>query len=87
MPEQYPQIASGVLFKNERKQEGSKQPDYTGPGETQDGRKVKLAAWLKQKNGRTFMSWAVQEDNSDKDQQQSHPQQAGGDVDSADIPF
>ena len=35
---------SGVLFKNDKKAEGSKQPDYNGNAEV-NGKKVEIAAW------------------------------------------
>ena len=53
---------SGILFKNTRKQEGSKQPDYEGHIEIQ-GQKWRLAGWLRksQKSGATFLSLKVSE--------------------------
>lgn len=49
----------GTLFKNDRKTPGSNQPDYTGPGEAADGTKYRVAAWLKEKDGRKYLSWEL----------------------------
>jgi hypothetical protein len=51
---------SGVLFRNLRKKEGSKQPDYRGDLLI-DGARFELAAWIREaKNGRKFLALAVQ---------------------------
>lgn len=53
-------VNSGVLFKNNRKQEGSNQPDYSGTGNWQ-GQDFQISAWLKEgKNGK-FFSFSFQE--------------------------
>jgi uncharacterized protein (DUF736 family) len=47
---------SGSLFRNERKQEGDRQPDYRGDAMV-NGRKVEIAAWLKTSaSGKKFLS-------------------------------
>jgi len=86
MPQDYTDICRVALFKNKDKQEGSNQPDYTGPGEKPDGSKIRAAAWLKtDKNGQTFLSVNVQEQS-----QQSAPQQhqgGGASQPDDDVPF
>jgi uncharacterized protein (DUF736 family) len=52
---------SGSLFRNERKQEGDRQPDYRGDAMV-NGRKVEIAAWLKTSaSGKRFLSLKFQE--------------------------
>jgi len=47
---------NGVLFRNNRKQEGSKQPDYNGNA-TVGGVEMDISAWVKEgKNGGKFLS-------------------------------
>ena len=48
---------SGVLFRNDKKQDGDRLPDYRGNCEV-NGVKLDIAAWIKtsQKNGKKFMS-------------------------------
>lgn len=49
---------SGALFKNERKEDGSKQPDYTGNARI-NGAMVDISAWLKtSKGGTKYLSLA-----------------------------
>jgi hypothetical protein len=51
---------SGALFKNTKKEAGSKQPDYTGNALSPSGEYFELSAWIKEgKNGK-FMSVALQ---------------------------
>ena len=47
---------SGALFKNEKKTE-SKHPDYQGDCLV-NGEKMRMSAWLKESNGKKFMSLA-----------------------------
>jgi len=65
-------IASGVLMKNDRKEEGDKRPDYTGPATViVAGAEVEydIAAWVttatkdsaRLKTGDKYMSWTIQE--------------------------
>lgn len=50
----------GALFKNNRKEPGSKQPDYTGSGNF-DGKDFQVSAWLeKSKGGTPYFSFAFQ---------------------------
>lgn len=52
---------SGALFRNERKEEGSNQPDYTGNGKV-NGQEVAISAWLKtSKGGKKYLSLAFKE--------------------------
>lgn len=47
---------SGALFKNDKKTE-SKHPDYQGDCLV-NGEKMRMSAWLKESNGKKFMSLA-----------------------------
>lgn len=52
---------SGVLFKNDKKAEGSKQPDYNGNAEV-NSKKVEIAGWIRtSKTGKKYMSLKFQE--------------------------
>ncbi len=53
---------SGVLFKNEDKEEGSNQPDYRGQVLV-NNKAMEIAAWIKtsSKNGKKFMSLSFKE--------------------------
>lgn len=47
---------SGALFKNDKKEPGSKQPDYRGDANI-NGQIMEIAAWIKQSSsGKNFMS-------------------------------
>ena len=50
--ERYKEIGSFTLGKNTYKQEGDKNPDYTGTITMEDGSQQRLGAWL-QTNGKT----------------------------------
>ena len=57
----YDNTNSGALFKNDRKTEGDKLPDYRGELDV-DGRKLEIAAWIRTSaKGTKFMSLKVQE--------------------------
>jgi hypothetical protein len=61
MPE-YSNVNSFVLFKNDK--EGiENRPDYTGSIELEDGKKLRLAAWVKtpKSGGDDFLSGRVSE--------------------------
>jgi uncharacterized protein (DUF736 family) len=48
----------GVLFKNQKKEEGSNKPDYTGSA-TIEGVEYFMDAWMKtSESGRKFMSFS-----------------------------
>jgi hypothetical protein len=76
----YDDNMSGVLFKNDKKEPGSKQPDYTGNC-TVNGVELQLGAWIKESGpnsrnpGRKFMSlsFSPPRDRSDQPKQQSAP--------------
>lgn len=56
----YDDTDKGVLFKNDRKEPGSKQPDYRGKG-NYNGTAFEVAGWVKMgRNGR-FISLAFKE--------------------------
>ena len=52
-------IARGVLFPNDRKVNPN-QPDMTGPVDWGD-KKLRIAAWAKKKDGKTFLSFEISE--------------------------
>jgi hypothetical protein len=62
----------GVLFRNEKKSEGSNQPDYRGTAQLH-GVRYKLSAWIKsgKSDGKKFMSIPIQEDGGAQQSQQS----------------
>ena len=51
---------SGTLFRNTRKQEGDKQPDYNGTIKV-DGVEKQIAGWVRQGAKGTFLSLKVSE--------------------------
>jgi len=58
---EYDNTNTGVLFKNDKKPEGSKQPDYKGTINI-NGEEKELAAWVRDgKNGKKFMSLKISE--------------------------
>ena len=75
MSQQYDNTNSGALFRNAKKNDGDKRPDYTGSLNV-GGKDFWISAWLKtSRNGERFMSLAVQP----KEQQKSpQPTAAAG---------
>ena len=74
---------SGALFRNDKKVQGSNQPDYTGYLII-DGERKRLAAWIKEsKAGNKFMSIQLSEYNNEQGNQAA-PKQAQEDDD---LPF
>lgn len=73
---------SGALFKNEKKTE-SKHPDYQGDCLV-NGVKMRMSAWLKESNGRKFMSLAFSEPFVPQQSQQTKPTQSTKSVDPMD---
>lgn len=66
----YDNTNSGVLFINDRKRPDKKDPDRTGSINV-EGVEYFLDGWLKEKNGKTFLSLSVKR----KDKQPGQPQQ------------
>ena len=57
---EYDNNNSGILFKNDYKEEGSKQPDYKGSFTDANGEEKDLAAWIRIANsGKKFLSVKV----------------------------
>ena len=64
---EYDNNMTGILFKNDKKEEGSKQPDYNGTAEI-DNKQLEIAAWIRtSKTGKKFMSLKFQEPRQKKD--------------------
>lgn len=59
---------SGVLFKND-KRTNELSPEYTG-NITVNGEKLRLAAWVKEKDGRKYFSLKISEQTEMKNQSQ-----------------
>lgn len=47
------------LFRNLKKQEGDKLPDYRGPGMDVDGNEIEVAAWIRDGAKGKFMSCQI----------------------------
>lgn len=87
---------TGRLFKNDRRT-SDKAPDYTGDFTDENGKKWRLAAWLKDGQRGKWMSLKVSEfeQRDNKPSEHAEPQQSApsGDAyydsqeESADIPF
>ncbi len=56
----YDNNMTGVLFKNDKKEPGSKQPDYRGKCEI-GGKVLEIAAWIREGEKGKFMSLKFQE--------------------------
>lgn len=88
---EYDNNCRGVLFKNKRKEEGDKKPEYTGSLNV-DGVDYFLDAWLKTSQaGEKFMSVSVKRKDKQagsappqQAQRQQAPQQAGSGFDDLD---
>lgn len=75
----------GVLFKNKRKKEGSKQPDYTGSCQI-DGVELWISAWLNtSRAGEKYYSFNFQKKEDTPGHGQG--QRGGGGEEEDDIPF
>ncbi len=86
---QYDNSNSGVLFKNEEKREGKKDPDYRGQADI-GGVLYWLDAWINEakKDGRKFLSIRFKEKEGQKATPNSRPQPIPQKVDPDDeIPF
>lgn len=60
----YDNTNTGVLFKNEQKEEGSKHPDYRGKINI-EGEEYELAGWIQtaKNTGKKFMSLTITKGN------------------------
>jgi hypothetical protein len=70
---------SGTLFKNNKKTDGDKLPDYTGNIKI-NGTEKRLAAWVKQGAKGAFLSLKISEPYEQKSSSQ-------GNANSGDLPF
>lgn len=73
---------SGVLFKNKKKTEGDRQPDYRGDANV-GGQILEIAAWIKDGNGGKFMSLSF------KPKEDYKPKESAGndEGEDLDVPF
>ena len=75
---------SGFLMKNDKKEVGSKQPDYTGKQKV-DGVEYDLSAWIREsKAGRKFFSISIKPPFKKEDKQAEISKQS---IDFDGIPF
>lgn len=73
---------NGSLFRNERKVEGDRTPDYRGDAML-NGQLVEIAAWVKESSsGKKFLSLKFQEPREDRRAQKSEAV-----VPDTDVPF
>lgn len=73
---------SGSLFRNEKKQEGERTPDYRGDAMV-NGKRVEIAAWVKEAaSGKKFLSLKFSEPR-ERDQ----TAKPGASAPEADFPF
>ena len=90
MTQEFDNTNRGVLFVNNKKAEGSKQPDRTGSLNV-DGVEYFLDGWLKKpQSGQPFLSVSIKRKDKQPEQQapqQAAPQAAGGFDDLEDMPF
>lgn len=71
---EYDNNNSGILFKNDYKEAGSKQPDYKGSFTDADGQEKDLAAWVRTaKSGKSFLSVKVSDKFVKQDAEQGKP--------------
>lgn len=87
---EYDNTNTFALFKNKKKEEGSKQPDYKGTMNI-DGVEKEIAAWIRvSSKGEKFMSGTIKEPfnkEKNKNNGNSATTHAQNTVDSEDIPF
>ena len=84
---EYDNNNSGILFKNDYKEEGSKQPDYKGSFTDANGEEKDLAAWIRTANsGKKFLSVKVSDKFVKPDTNQEKPFNDAI-PDDSDIPF
>lgn len=79
---------NGVLFRNNKKGDNAKAPDYTGNALSPDGEYFELSAWIKEGNKGKFMSISLKhkfEPNQSKPGQKKDFLDDAGDF--SDVPF
>jgi len=81
---QYDNSNSFVLFRND-KGDNPNRPDYTGTLTLEDGKEMRLAAWIKDGRSGKFMAGKVSEKQQSVPQPSSEPAPATSNED--DIPF
>ena len=74
---------SGTLFRNNKKQDGDKQPDYTGNVKA-NGKELRIAGWVKQGAKGSFLSLKISEQQA-TDNLKTKPTNSSGNSD--DLPF
>ena len=68
----------GALFHNDKKPEGSKQPDYRGSLKLLSGEEIELAIWIKlDRNNKKFLSIGQSKPYDKKDK----PKEIDGEID------
>lgn len=76
---------SWSLFKNDRREPGSNQPEYTGQGKV-DGEEIWVSAWVKEtKDGRKYFSGSFKFKNERPSK--SEPERTMAEVLDDEIPF
>jgi len=85
---EYDNTNRGVLFKNDRKEAGSNQPDYRGTVNF-NGVDAKLSGWIKtsSKNGNKFLSLKVETEDQRAQRPAKAAAPAPAPMDDADIHF
>tara|TARA_B100000900_G_scaffold304494_1_gene263092 strand:- start:267 stop:518 length:252 start_codon:yes stop_codon:yes gene_type:complete len=81
---QYNKVGNGSLHNNGEVR--GNQPPYGGPVEI-DGRKLRMSAWVKEKDGKRYFSIEVQEVVEIDDNQSSQPVNSRPAIDDGEIPF
>jgi hypothetical protein len=82
---QYNKVGNGSLHNNGEVR--GKQPPYGGPIEI-EGRKLRMSAWVKEKDGKKYFSIEVQEVvEVENDPKPAFGQQTREPINDADIPF
>jgi hypothetical protein len=79
---------SGSLFRNHKKEEGSKQPDYRGDAMI-GGEVMEISAWVKEGNGGKFFSLNIKPKQTQEREEKPAPAKVASkfDVLADDIPF
>lgn len=83
---QYDNTNSFVLFRND-KGDNPNRPDYTGTITLEDGKEMRLAAWIKEGQRGKFMAGKVSEKQAPRQGQQFQAAQADDDPFNDNIPF